>query len=290
MQNARQLKTRIRSTQNTKKVTRAMQLISAVKLRKVQNKAVSASFYSNAIQEITKTIDFKQLDKSKLIQEPEKISNIGILVVGPMQGFTGNMISKMISNISKQIIKLKAQYPEANFSGISLHKHGLKILSKASVTSKYHFSEEFLEPNTTILYPVYQTILKDFLSGELDIIFIVYTHFTNLIKQEVAFQQLLPVALPETVESEQPASEAKQNFHFEPDMNEIIDFLVKEQFENQILSAILDSNASENASRMVTMQNATDNAASLVQELVTNYNKQRQTQITQSLMEISSIN
>lgn len=308
MSNVRAIKARIKSVSNTRKVTKAMQLISAAKLKKVQSLAESASIYSDVLSQISRAIDFSEIEAGKYFTSPksEDVKNITIIVVGPAQAFAGALSTNLTAVINSSVSELAQKYPGAEFSGISIQKNGIKILNHTSLKPIFHFDESLEKPDTTALFPIYKTILdgynadgkdekngKDAQVAKTDLVYIAYTHFVNTIQNVPIFRQLLPISMDE-ISAETAGKDVdkkqktKETFRFEPDVNSIAKFLFNEYFENQILSAILDSSAAENASRMLSMKNATDNANSIIDSLVQNYNSQRQANITQELLEVSS--
>lgn len=287
MGDLKQIKTRIGSVSNTAQITNAMQMVSATKMLKAQQKALKSVPYTELIYEIVSKMGSIKEYKSIYLKEITDVKNIAIVVVGTSRGFVGSQITSLISNVVKLKSKLKEQYPGAEFRGISIHKTGLKIIQNAGIKSDLHFGQYFENKSTTELSSIFNSLVERFEDKTYDLIFIVYTHFLNTSVQKPVSKQLLPISIEELVLEENKATSTQHGvFLFEPNISEILDKLLPEYFQSQIYTGILDSIASEHSARMIAMKNATDNALSLKGSLTLKYNRQRQAQITQQLIEV----
>ncbi len=298
MANTREIRNRIGSVKSTAKITKALQLVSAAKMQKAQDRSKQASLYSEVLFEIVNKIgnikDYKspylQISKSETLNP-----KIAIVVIGTDRGFVGSMISNLIIgtyNLKNELLK---KYPEAKISGISMHKTGLKIIQNAGIDSTLHFSQYKDNPTQTDLTSLFSYLIEKFKNEEFDSIYLVNTKFINTLAQRVEVKKVLPISLEEIGDQRSEISNTTNHeplttnpFTFEPSQEEILEKLLPEYFQTIIYTALLSSIASEYSSRMVAMKNATDNANDLVTNLTLKYNKTRQASITQQIIEIVS--
>ncbi len=292
MANNREIKTRITSVKSTAKITKALQLVSASKMQKATDRVKRSEIYAEALYEIVKKISNVTDHKSPLLRKPESTKNIGIVVIGTDRGFVGSMVANLTIETYKLAESLRKEFPKANIKGISVHKTGLKILEEAGVDSIFHFAEYKDALERRDLSAVFEFIIKKFVTGELDLIYIVSTKYINTLIQTVMSRKILPLTLDEagSRKSEENSKLEIRNssFLFEPSQEEILDKILPEYFETLIYVSVLSSIASEYSSRMVAMKNATDNANDIASKLTLKYNKNRQAAITQQIIEIVS--
>jgi len=291
MQSTKEIKNRIGSIKSTAKITKALQLVSAVKMQKAQNRYNQAHIYAQALYELVNKLgDIKDF-KSPFLRQPEKVKNIAIVVIGTDRGFVGSMISNLIVSTFQLKDELEQKYPHANILGVSLHKTGLKIIQNAGIKSKLHFSEYNDAATQTDLTAVYSYLIEGFSKGEFDLIYVVYARFVNTISQVFEAQRILPIEFDQmNQDATHNAERETQNgvFTFEPDQEEILNEILPQYFQTTLYTALLSSIASEYSSRMVAMKNATDNANDLMDNLTLEYNKSRQAGITQQIIEVVS--
>lgn len=287
MSSLHETKRRISSIKNTAQITRAMQMVSASKMKRAEQSARETVPYAEGIYDIVRKISSLDDYKSPYTRKVGEIKNTAIVVIGPGRGFVGGMTTNLLLFASTFITHLKEKNTNFSIAGISIQKLGLDIVQRLNINAKYHFAEYHEHPTTTVLTSIYQTILKSFAQGEFDEVYLAYTHFISTLVQKPVCKRILPISFQRILkEAEQDVEKEKSsNFIFEPNTTEVLDFLLPEYFETQILSAILDSHASEHSARMVTMKNATDNAEELADNLKLEYNRTRQDRITQELMD-----
>lgn len=291
MASIRDLKDQIESLKNTAQITEAMQMVSASKMKKAQEAALNAIPYSEGIYEVVNKLGSITDYESPYLRKSEDIKNIAIVVIGTSRGFVGGQITNLISktyNLSKDLEK---KHKNINIRGISLHKTGKKILENAGINPEYHFADFIENPNTTNLSGIFNLIVDKFGSGEYDEVYIIYTHFINTIIQKTETKKILPLSIEEIIkEAAESDEDIKINtgFKFEPTQKFLLDRILPEYFQTQIFTALLESIASEHSARMVAMKNATDNAKDLTGKITLQYNRQRQAEITQQIIEVVS--
>lgn len=289
MANLRELKRRISGVKNTSKITQAMKMVSAAKLKRAQKAIESARPYVLKLQEILGNVINGIGDEyqNPLLNERE-VKNIAVVVVGSDKGLCGSFnanIFKMVNTFIKE--ELKVTYPNAI---VSLIPVGNKTVSKFSKT-KLDVTDNFKDVFGKLEFKNAQSIIKSFenkfVSGEVDKVYIVFNEFINIIRQEVRVEQLLPINPKASVTEKKEENENKTiSYIFEPNEKEIMDVLLPKLLNISLWRALLESNAAENASRMMAMDNATTNANDLVNELNLKYNKERQAAITTEMLEI----
>lgn len=283
----REIKSRINSVKNTGKVTKAMEMVSASKMKKAQSRMAAAVPYADGLYEIVRRIGVVKDYKHPLMEKRDEINSVAVIVIGPDRGFVGGLISNLLiegdrfaDNIRKGV--------NAEILGISLHRKGLDIVNNLGLKSLYHFSEYKDNPTTSDLTAIVRSIVDGYTTKRFDEVYILYTHFINTLVQKPAIKKLLPISFDNLEAREEEIEKNEISYEFEPSVNEVLDMLIPEYFENQLYASILDSIASEHSARMVTMKNATDNAKDLGKELQLKYNKSRQAAITQEIIEVVS--
>lgn len=300
MAQAKDLKRRIASIKSTAQITKAMQMVSASKMQKAQERALGATPYAQGIYELVSKFSGIKEYQSVFLKEVINPKKIVIVVIGTNRGFVGGLIANLTSAVYKLSKELQAKHPGVKLSGISLHKTGLKILANAGVKNDYHFAEIIENPTTTDLSAVFSLLIDNYTAGNYDEVYVVFSHFINTVTQKPLVKRILPISLEQLlseakVNEEQEAADQKNKtqettepFIYEPGMEEILDRLLPEYFQTEVYTSVLESLASEHSARMIAMKNATDNANELQANLNLKYNRQRQAGITQELIEVIS--
>jgi F-type H+-transporting ATPase subunit gamma len=289
MANLRELKRRIGGVKNTAKITQAMKMVSAAKLKRAQRAIEEARPYVLKLQEILSNVlsGIGEDYDNPLISNRE-VENIAVVIVGSDKGLCGSFNAQIFKRVSTFIDEdLTTKHPNANVSIISV---GNKTVSKFN-KSKYNVDENFRDVFTKLEFSTAQSIIntfeEKFVNGEVDKVYVVFNEFINVIKQEVRIEQLLPIDTIENTETEEDNTDSSQvSYIFEPNEKEIMDELLPKLLNISMWRTLLESNAAENASRMMAMDNATTNANELVSELNLKYNKERQAAITTEMLEI----
>lgn len=267
MANLREIKNRVVSTKNTAKVTRAMQMVSAAKSKIASKDALAITEFTNKIKEIVNIVG------SNAVKNKHENNKIAVVVVGPSRGFVGQLNNQLIS----KLMEFKNEKNNLLIDGIGVCKHGAKIILQCNLPLKYNFEDE--NDTSAIL-----TLMQDkFESQSYEKMYLLYSRFINLLKSEAVVERLLPV---ESMNIQ--VGKYDDSYLYEPNQEEVAKNLYEKLFEAKLLSAIANSKASEHASRMVTMKNATENAMDLVGTLTQTLNKERQNKITQSIIEVAS--
>lgn len=275
------LKSRIRSVKNTKQITKAMQLVSASKMRRAQEAEKTSDPYTEMAREILTYIASQGVTKQHPLFQVRQVANRLLIVVSADKGLAG----AYNSNISRVTIRELATDSDSGISsevvaiGRRISQQTAK-LKDINVVGVYENLPD--KPAGRELRAIFETAIGKFLDGSVDAVDIVYTKFFSSLRQEVVVERILPAGFQEI----EVGSNIRES-EYEPSLEEVLSSATKRLIGAQIFQAILDAKASEHSMRMVAMKNATDNASDLVDDLTLAMNKARQGAITQELAEIS---
>lgn len=291
-----ELKRRIKSVTSTKKITRAMQMVSAAKMRKAQSAALASRTYSRlAWQIVTNLADQVDPEYHRLLQTNTAKGNaekkIGLILVSSNRGLIGSFNSNLLALTNKYLESEENTELIAEVTVVG--KKGRDALLRMGKNIVAEFPKHDRTVPIDEIVPLSQMVIVDHLAGKYSKIVIAYTDFISTITQKPKIVQLLP--LPTTEHHEHlPDTElaGKKKYHFEylfePRPQEVLDYLLPRIIQAQIYQAILESDASEHSARMVMMKNATDAANDLIDDLTLTYNQLRQANITKELAEITA--
>ena len=280
--NFRQVRKKIKTIGNVKQITKAMHMVSSVKMKKAQDVALEGQLYRQILQDIrNKVVQTVDTQSSVYQQSGKNIERqskcLHILVTsnkGLCVSFNFNLFKFMINQVNIE-----------NDDFITLGKKGADFLLKmrANVLADFSTQLPFVD-NTSA---VFTDVSSKFLNGSYKEINLIYNHFISTLKNEPIKKMLLPMRQP-VPESEKPAAENKSLYLIEPSPNEVLNSLIVDSLKDEIRSAILESEAAEHSARMVTMKNATDAASDLIYNLTLLRNKLRQASITTELLDITT--
>ncbi|WP_322818023.1 ATP synthase F1 subunit gamma [Tepidiforma sp.] len=283
MATIRQLRRRIQSVKNTAKITNALQLVAASKMRRAQDRALQAKPYSEKLRAVIADLAAATLDPEKpahpLLTVREG-NNIGLLHITPDRGLCGGLNSNL--NRSAGTFVATSRNP---VDVIAVGKKGRDFFIRARVNVVAEFTELGDYPGAAQVAPIARLVIDDYLAGIFDRVYISYPEFVTTATQRPVIRQLLPIEPPTSEISESSATLA-QDYIFEPSPEEVLGELLPRYVEMQIYEAILQNSASFQSAQMVAMKNATDNANEITRELTLTYNKARQEQITKELLDI----
>jgi F-type H+-transporting ATPase subunit gamma len=277
----REIRRRIRSVANMSQITRAMEMVSAAKMRKAQQRVTASRPYSEQLRQIMSDLATQQPDPEQLAQFPllqtRPVRNVELIVVTPDRGLTGALNTNILRRGSRFILQEAGAPVQVIAAG--------KKARDYFVRTRQDVIAEFIGigDNTTLdaVRPIADIAIDDFASGKVDAVYVVYSRFINTLVQRPEVMQILPVEPP-------PAHEGYADYIFEPSPADVLNDLLPRYVEVQLYQAILEGIASEHSARMVAMRSASDNAKEIQQELTLSYNKARQAQITREVSEIAA--
>ena len=288
MPNLKDLKTRIASVKSTRKITSAMKMVAASKLRRAQELAESSRFYSESLSFILSSLVGESKDSSGL---PEVLvgrqnPKVALLIInssdrGLCGGFNSSLFRSAVSWIKDKKSKgIEVKLMPIGKKASAFYKRGdLEILEKFEDLNTNDRQLEVSEQ-------VKSKITELFESNAIDEVSILYNKFISAIAQEPTYKSLIPLEQSDSQESSD--EENNSSFEFEPDKNELLEYLIPRNFLTQVYGSILESSAAEHAARMTSMDNATRNAGDMIDGLTMKYNRTRQAVITKELIEIIS--
>jgi F-type H+-transporting ATPase subunit gamma len=290
MANIADLKLKIGSVQSTAKTTRAMQLVSAVKMKKMQDNYQNGQFYLQGLKDVLAHLASTKSEISlPLLRQPEKEKQALIIVVGTSRGFVGSQLSRLGMKTWELTEELKSK--GVSYEVVSVKNRTMKLLARYGLTANYHFGDHFESLDPQSIVPLKELIIDGFVSDKYQSVYIVFSQFVSTLTQEAVIDQMLPLKIDDimSVSEDKPVkdenADLEGSYTFEPDAETILERLLGEYLEINIYNALLSANASEYSARMVAMQQATNNANELVGKLQIEFNKTRQTLITQQLQE-----
>jgi F-type H+-transporting ATPase subunit gamma len=285
MANLKEIRVRIGSIESTKQITSAMKLVSASKLRKAQDKIENMRPYANKLQEILEDMSSgSEIAKENVFMQEREVKRALIIVLASNRGLCGGFNA----NANKAAIALlENEYAElVKTNDVDIITIGKKSTEQFSKKSEMHigsYDEMWDDLRYENIADLGQNILDDFSAGKYDEVKIVYNHFKNAVTQITMTEQFLPV------KAEVERESTKQNdYIMEPSKEVIVTELIPKSLKTQLFKAMLDSLAGEHGARMSAMHQATDNASEMLKDLKLQYNKARQTAITNELIEIVS--
>jgi len=277
MANLKNIRSQIKSVTSIQKVTKAMKMVAAAKLRKSQENMEKGRPYSNRIKDLISNL-MNDVDSSllPLLNKPTKTTKYGFVIITADRGLAGSFNSNVIKN-TEHAINLVGKENAILFC---IGKKGFEYFSKRNFNVEKYYEDLWLDLNYGQAIKVGQDIISHFLNNKVDNVKVIYNYFKNAGSQEVLTNQILPIEFEENEEK------TITDIIYEPSKIDIIKSLVPKYFNTEIWQFLLESFASEQAARMLAMENATENAKEMISELNLEFNKARQTAITTEMLEI----
>lgn len=280
MPSSKEIRTKIKSVENTRKITKAMEMVAASKMRKAQERMRAARPYGEKIRRVAANMSnaFTEYRHPYLV-ERDSVKTVGLIIVTSDKGLCG----ALNSNVLRLGINKLREWDQAGIKVklTAIGNKGFGLLQRAKGDIVSHVTGLGDTPVMDKLIGPVKVMLDAYTNGEIDRLYIVYTRFINTMKQEAQFEQLLPLS--------GEMSEARQvswDYVYEPEPKAVIEALLTRYIEALIYGAVAENMASEQSARMVAMKAASDNAKNVIGELKLVYNKTRQAAITKELAEI----
>lgn len=279
MSAGREIKKKIGSVENTQKVTSAMQMVAASKMRRTQESMREARPYAQRIRRVISHLANSSPEYRHEFMREREVERIGYIVVSTDKGQCGGLNTNMFRELLRNVTKWRDQGVDANLALIG-NKAALFFRSVGGnvVAAVNNIGEV---PEIATLIGSVKVMFDSFTEGEVQRVDIVSNEFVNSMTQRPVVNQLLPL-----IHSDDQVTQHRWDYIYEPDAVELIDGLVQRFVESQVYQAVVENTACEQAARMIAMKNATDNAASMIDELTLLYNNARQASITQEIAEI----
>jgi F-type H+-transporting ATPase subunit gamma len=280
----KEIRGKIKSVENTKKITKAMEMVAASKMRKAQDRMRAARPYSEKIRNITANLAGANPEYTHVFMAQAKhvqAKAVGFIVVTTDKGLCGGMNTNILRQVTLKSKELEAAGNRVE--AVAIGNKGLGFLNRVGVPIVSHATQIGDTPHLEKLIGPIKVMLDAYQDGQLDAVYLCYTKFINTMKQEPVIEQLLPLPAKH-LEAEQGA--ISWDYIYEPEPQVVIDELLVRYVEALVYQAVAENLASEQSARMVAMKAASDNAGSVIGELKLIYNKTRQAAITKELSEI----
>lgn len=283
MATLREIKRRIKTSKNISQVTKAMQMVSAVKMRKAQEAALSGRTYVVELEKMAGILASQNEleERSILLTMPVKVNRVTMLVVAPRKGLCG----PLVTNLYRQISVFMGSSENMEISFVTLEKKSRDIVKIFGKPLLADFNLPGKQPKVETVGPISDFLVKQFVTKQTDMVLVAYTHFVNTVSQKAVVKQFLPVVQNKSVENNKVAG---ATIIFEPSSKEVLEALLLRYTEAMLYQIVLEAAASEHSARMVAMKNAHDNAKDIIADLTLFYNKARQNSITNELADATS--
>jgi F-type H+-transporting ATPase subunit gamma len=279
MAGAKEIRTKIASIKNTQKITRAMEMVAASKMRKTQERMKTSRPYANKIAQVIRHLARASSEYRHVFLQNREIKQIGVIIVTSDRGLCGGLNA----NLLRMSLQQMREWQEQNIS------NQMAVIGRKGQAFFRRFGGQIIAstaqigdtPSVSDLLGVVKTMLDAYREGQIDALYIAYNEFVNTMTQKPIMQQLLPLPL-----IEEEKNQHHWDYIYEPDAKELLDALLVRYIDMQVYQAVVENIACEQAAKMVAMKSATDNAGELIKEFQLAYNKARQAAITQELAEI----
>jgi F-type H+-transporting ATPase subunit gamma len=283
MPSSKEIRTKIKSVQNTRKITKAMEMVSVSKMRKAQERMQRARPYGEKVRNIAAHLAMANPEfRHPFLVDYDNIKAAGLIVVTTDKGLCGGLNTNVLRLATQKLQELDADGEKVMTTAIGSKGFGFMNRIGANIVS--HVTQLGDTPHLESLIGPVKVQLDAYAAGEIDQVFLCYTRFLNTMKQEPVLERLLPLD-PSHLQGESQR-EYSWDYLYEPDAETVLSDLLTRYVEGLIYQAVAENMASEHSARMVAMKAASDNANTLIDELQLTYNKARQAAITQELSEI----
>ena len=279
MAGAKEIRTKISSIKSTQKITGAMEMVAASKMRKAQDRMNASRPYAEKMLQVIHHLAKASPEyKHSYLVENREVKRVGIIVVSSDRGLCGGLNSNLFRKMTAEIRRLQSEGVEVSFCTIGSKALGFfKRFGGGVMGQVTHLGDK---PRIEDLIGTVRVMLDAFEAGEVDEIHIAYNHFVNTMTQEPTLQRLVPLEAPEKT------SGPVWDYIYEPGAKQVLENLLQRYIESLVYQGVVENGACEQAARMVAMKAASDNAGGLIDELELVYNKARQAAITQEISEI----
>jgi len=277
----KEIRGKIKSVENTKKITKAMEMVAASKMRKAQERMRAARPYSDKVRNIAANLGKANPEYTHPFMKVNQAKAAGFIVVTTDKGLCGGMNTNVLRAVTTKLKEQQAAGMQTK--AVAIGNKGLGFLNRIGAQVVSHVTQLGDTPHLDKLIGPVKVLLDAYAAGEVSTVYLAYTRFINTMKQEPVVEQLLPLT-SENLKAD--AGSHSWDYIYEPDAQAVIDELLVRYVEALVYQAVAENMASEQSARMVAMKSATDNAGNVIGELKLIYNKTRQAAITKELSEI----
>jgi F-type H+-transporting ATPase subunit gamma len=284
MSSAKEIKTKIGSVKNTQKITRAMEMVAASKMRKAKNRMARSKPYSEKIRDVIHHLACARTEYKHPFLDVRKIHRVGKIIISTDRGLCGGLNSNLFKMVLLDMQQWEKEEKPMDLCLIGhraesyFHRTREQVVAKAS-----HLGDA---PTVEQLIGIVKVMLDEYSEGKIDALYIYYNEFVNTMVQKPKKIQLLPI-IPDADKAEE-AKKRHWDYIYEPDAKLLLNRLLKNYIESQVYQGVIENLACQQAATMIAMKSATDNAADIINDLNLAYNKARQAAITREISEIIS--
>ena len=283
----KEIRGKIKSVENTKKITKAVEMVAASKMRKAQDRMRAARPYSDKVRNIASNLGRANPEYTHAFMKTNDVKAAGVIVVSTDKGLCGGLNTNVLRAVTQKLRELQAE--GSSVQTVAIGNKGLGFLNRVGAQVVSHVTQLGDTPHLERLIGPVKVLLDQYAEGKLSAVYLSYTRFINTMRQEPVVEQLLPLSAAKMeADSKEAGGEHGWDYIYEPDAKTVIDELLLRYVEALVYQAVAENMASEQSARMVAMKAATDNAGNLINELKLVYNKTRQAAITKELSEIVS--
>ena len=284
MASLKEIRAKVASIKSTQKITRAMQMVAASKMRRAQERMQLGRPYADSMRRVVSHLVKASPDYKHPYLVPRAVNRVGYIVVSSDRGLAGGLNINLFKRLMQHVKQQKSQAVETRFAvigqkGVSF----FKTFGGTVIAAETHYGDN---PSFEQLSVPVQVMLDAYNRGEIDEIYMVYNEFVNAMTQNPSVQRLVPIAAESLVDEKMANREYSWDYIYEPTTKELLDGLMGRYVESIVYQGVVENIASEQSARMVAMKAATDNAGNLINELQLVYNKLRQAAITREISEI----
>ena len=284
MASLKEIRAKVASIKSTQKITRAMQMVAASKMRRAQERMQLGRPYADSMRRVVSHLVKASPDYKHPYLVPRAVNRVGYIVVSSDRGLAGGLNINLFKKLMQHVKQQKSQSVETRFAvigqkGVSF----FKTFGGTVIAAETHYGDN---PSFEQLSVPVQVMLDAYNRGEIDEIYMVYNKFVNAMTQNPSVQRLVPIAAESLVDETMANRENSWDYIYEPTTKELLDGLMGRYVESIVYQGVVENIASEQSARMVAMKAATDNAGNLINELQLVYNKLRQAAITREISEI----
>jgi len=285
MPSTKEIRLKIKSVQNTRKITKAMEMVAASKMRKAQDRMRNTRPYGDKIRNIVAHLALANPEyRHPFVVKRDAIRNVGLILISTDKGLCGGLNT----NVQRMVLQRVKQWEAegVKFVASALGNKGFGFLTRLNANIVAHAVQLGDKPHLERLIGPVKLQLDAYAEGKVDAVYIAYTRFINTMKQEPVLEQLLPLSAARFEQSPEEKRAYAWDYLYEPDPQRVVDELMTRYVEALVYQSMAENMASEQSARMVAMKAASDNAKKVIEELQLIYNKTRQAGITKEISEI----
>jgi F-type H+-transporting ATPase subunit gamma len=285
MPSTKEIRLKIKSVQNTRKITKAMEMVAASKMRKAQDRMRNTRPYGDKIRNIVAHLALANPEyRHPFVVKRDAVRNVGLILISTDKGLCGGLNT----NVQRMVLQRVKQWEAegVKFVASALGNKGFGFLTRLNANIVAHAVQLGDKPHLERLIGPVKILLDAYAEGRLDGVYVAYTRFINTMKQEPVLEQLLPLSAARFEQSPEEKRAYAWDYLYEPDPQRVIDELMTRYVEALVYQSMAENMASEQSARMVAMKSASDNAKKVIEELQLIYNKTRQAGITKEISEI----